>query len=174
MKRLTITIIAFSLLLAACGAEESGTRATSEILAQTIMAETQAAIPSETPEPTFTKTSILSPTIEITSTATHTSTPTTTSTPEFIPSETAWFNTNLTTRLRFENNTEDSIIVILSGAYNASFTFVASWNLDIPRGDYFYSVWIGDNSEHSGSFIITNADKHTMVISEGKVRFKYP
>ncbi len=174
MKRLIIIIAAISLLLAACKAEESDIQATSETLAHTMVAETQAAQPTESPEPTQANTSAPSPTSKNTSTATPTSAPTNTITPEFIPSETPWFNANRTARLRFENNTDETIFIILSGTYYVTYNFQTSWNMDIPWGSYNYSVYIGKSSEHSGSFTITNADKHIMVISEGKVRFKYP
>ena len=178
-KALPVLLVTLALVLAACGPaghtpEELAS--TAQVLASTWVAETVAAMPTETPQPTATDTP--EPTATETPLPTETPVPSDTPFPTqvFVPTNT--FRTDFTAPLRFDNNTDLTIYVIVEGDGNGNFYYEArfqdSHNVTVPQGNFTYLVWIGDVGPFSGSFFINNVDKHTLVFETDKVKFLGP
>lgn len=175
MSRIIALSFAVLLLLSACGPSPEAVAATAQALAGTQIAATQTAQPTNTPQPTATPTA--------TASATETAPPSETPLPSPSPtptlalptvSATPWINPSKTAPLRFENNSGEEIFVILQGPNYGEYRFTKSWNLTSQWGDYSYLLWIGNEGPYAGSFVINNADKHTLVIETDKVHFLGP
>ena len=177
MQKLFLPFLLLALLLAGCGPSESDMLAEAQMIAKTIIAETMAARPSETPFPSDTPTLLPS--------STSTSLPI--DTPSVPPIDTATAVINIaaptkspipsnvrTAPLRFDNQTDEIILVIFPSHNFDEYSFSDSWNLITPEGDYRYVIWIGNDGPYLGEFRITNGDKHTFVFTEGEVKFHYP
>lgn len=179
MKQISIACIAILTLAACAPGAEVGLESTAVARAATWVAGTQTAEfetriePSNTPAPpaTTSESATLAPT--------QTTEPTTASTPTLAsetlsPTGTPPSDPSNNALLRFENNTDGVVFVLLDGPIHGEFSFSDSWNLPLPRGDYTYSVWIGDDGPYAGSFTLTNADKHTLRINTDQVRLLGP
>lgn len=75
-----------------------------------------------------------------------------------------------------ENQTDSKLGIVASGPI--PFDRVI-WNGQTIRvwlneGTYNYSVWEGDSHKYSGSFTITNIDKHQLFLREKDGKFWYP
>lgn len=75
-----------------------------------------------------------------------------------------------------ENQTDSKLGIVASGPI--PFDRVV-WNGQTIRvwlreGTYNYSVWEGGNQKYSGSFTITNIDKHQLFLREKDGKFWYP
>jgi hypothetical protein len=175
MRRTLFIALLIAGALAACGPSPEDSAATAQALAQTIIAETSAALPTQTPPPSAT------PTEPAPLTETPTQPPAASPAPSLTPtlllateSPTEWINPELSSKLRFENTTGKEIFLILNGPQYNQFTFTASWNFDAQWGDYTYLVWIDGEGPYSGTFRMHNVDKHTLLILDDRVNFHYP
>ncbi len=187
LHRYFIVLIAFLFILVSCGPaapslEEIQT--TAESLAATGVAQTLAALPTNTLEPTSTLTSTTEPsatsTIAELATATPTSSgfvasgtqanvaPTTVSATELANKK------DNSTAVKLQNNTDQIIWIIIEGPGYWEYRFSDSFVILLPLGEYHYRAWIGDNGPYEGNFHIGNPDKHTFVFSNGKVDFQGP
>jgi hypothetical protein len=168
LKTKLIALSALAIFLAAC-----------ESLAKTAVVQTQTAAPTDIVDPTASNTArptasdTAVPVDTNTATATHTFTPL-----PFIKTATASITPELkggrNAPLRFENKTDEIILVVLPSHNNDQYAFSDSWNLYTPFGEYEYIAWIGDDGPYVGTFRINNIDKHTLTFSDGKVKFHYP
>jgi hypothetical protein len=75
-----------------------------------------------------------------------------------------------------ENQTDSKLAIVASGPVPFD-RFV--WNdqtikLWLNEGLYQYTVWEGGNLKYSGSFNITNIDKHQLFLRENDAKFWYP
>lgn len=177
MRKFFIAITLLTMLLASCGLTESEAAATSQALAEISLAETMAAEPTETSRPSQTSTLTASVTSTTRPTDPPSETPTQTPGP-IIKRPTASMAPKLgggrNAPLRFDNRTDEEILVIFPSHNYDQYLFTNSWNLRTPFGDYEYIIWIGNNGPFVGSFRINNIDKHILTFTEGKVKFHYP
>ncbi len=171
--------------LAACAPSAEAVAVRAEDLAQTMVVETQAArptkivLPSATPsltpdEPSENSIETSKDGPAATATATLEITPTLEDEISVDPSATSAPDNQKTARLRFENNSGQVVYLTLSGAFNANYAFADSFNVDVPYGDYSFAANIGQDGPYTGSFTITNADKHTLVFESDKVKILGP
>jgi len=75
-----------------------------------------------------------------------------------------------------ENQTDSKLEIVASGPI--PFNRVV-WNdqtikVWLNEGQYTYSVWEGGSQKYSGSFNITNIDKHQLFLRENFAKFWYP
>jgi hypothetical protein len=75
-----------------------------------------------------------------------------------------------------ENQTDSQLAIVASGPI--PFNRVV-WNgqtikVWLQEGTYNYSVWEGGNRKYTGSFNITNIDKHQLFLRENDGKFWYP
>jgi hypothetical protein len=180
----------FFAVLAGCSSAPSAEElhATAQNMANTSIALTVAAIPTETTAPSNTSTSAPSATFTQESSAVPTGTvtlvPVTPTTP--LPTatnygqmsgsaqETAWSDKNdKNAPLMLRNNTALEIHLILLSPVYQEYTFTNNMSLILPEATYSYRVFVGDKA-FSGSFSITNGDKHALVFFEDHVRFGVP
>ncbi len=177
MRKLFSPFLFLAVLLAGCGPSESEMLADAEMIAKTIIAETMAARPSETPYPSDTPTTMPSLTSTSLPTDAPSATPIDTATAVIkiaAPTMSPILSNGRTVRLRFDNQKDEIILVIFPSHNFAEYSFSDSWNLITPVGDYTYVIWIGNDGPYLGNFRITNSDKHTFVFTDGKVKFHYP
>jgi hypothetical protein len=187
--QLSIVLI-FLALLAACSSAPNAEElhATAQNMANTSIALTVAAIPTETAVPSDTSTS--APTTTFTQEASAlpsgtatlalvtptTPLPTATNYGQMSGSaqETAWSDKDdQNAPLMLRNNTELEIHLILLSPVYQEYTFTSNMSLILPENTYSYRVFVGDKA-FSGSFSITNGDKHALVFFEDHVRFGVP
>lgn len=165
----------FLLFLTACGPSPEDIAATAQSLAETGIALTQAAAPTDTPTSTPTD----SP--EPTATATETPVPTETQAPSATATATvqaaaptATFVEGRTAPLLLDNQTDEIVWIVIDAPIYYELRFDDPQLVTVPWGDFHYSVWIGEQGPYSGEFRINNKDKHTLVIEPGKVKFLGP
>ncbi len=144
-----------------------------------MLAQTEAAKPSATSSPSDTVTLEPSPSNTSAPTESETPTPTQTNTPvpvinKATPSITSEGRAAKTAPLRFENKTSKVILVNFPSHNYDQYVFSDTWILYVPWGEYEYQLWIGEDGPYTGSFKINNYDKHTLRITDGKVKFLYP
>jgi hypothetical protein len=162
--------------------------ATVEQVAATGIVLTLTALPTATLVPSDTPTVTLQPTSTITSTTLPTDTPTPfptvaiyapTWTPygqlqatDFIDSKTDKVDKNAPLLLDNESG-EEVHFIILSPVY-VEYTFTKSFSLILAEDVYQYRAWIGKRGPLSGSFSITNGDKHVLTFYKDKIHFSTP
>lgn len=168
-------LLLVSLLLAACGGpSQADIAATAEGLAATGLAQTAAAIPTDTPTAIPTDTPEPSPTFTEAPTDTATLAPSDTPAPVVELPTPTWQAPSKTAPLRLQNNSgEEVLLIILSPVYQ-EIRFKSSRVLTFDWGTYSYRLWIGGDGPYVGTFSITNDDKHTLVIEQDKVYFLVP
>jgi hypothetical protein len=178
--KLSLLLASLLLLLAACApASTPDLAATAQRQVETWAAGTWTAEaptrlagfePSNTPLPEVAQG-------QPTETPTHTPEPSQTSAPTRVDEPTTatiQLNEHNKALLRFENNSGQSVYVILDGTMHGEFAFSDSWNLTLPRGNYIYCVWIAGEGPYEGTFSLTNADKHTLRIDPNRILFLGP
>lgn len=82
--------------------------------------------------------------------------------------------TDKQTPILLQNNTDQVAWVIFDGDAYGEYRFSDSMIVQLPQGHYHYRAYIGQKGPYEGDIFLNNEDKHTMVISTGKVRFQYP
>lgn len=192
MRNSTVRTAALLLVsaLAACASAPSveEIHATAQQMASTSIVLTVAAIPSDTAVPSETPTQIPSSTFTVESSAQPTGTqtlvpvspttplPTATNYGQMSGSaqETAWADKDdKNAPLMLKNNSGEEIHLILLSPVYQEYTFTSNMTLILPENTYTYRVFVGDKA-FSGSFSITNGDKHALVFYEDRVRFGVP
>jgi hypothetical protein len=187
--QLSAFLVLFAVLVA-CSVAPSAEdmHATAQNIANTSIALTVAAIPTETALPSDTATLVPSATYtqapSALPTGTATVAPITPTTP--LPTatnygqmsgsaqETAWADKeDKNAPLMLRNNSGLEIHLILLSPVYQEYTFTSNMSLILPENTYSYRVFIGDKA-FSGSFSITNGDKHALVFFEDHVRFGVP
>ena len=78
------------------------------------------------------------------------------------------------TYLLLQNNTDQVIWFIVDSPIYLEYRFSDSFGLLIGNGDYHYRAYIGSKGPIEGSFHIGNQDKHTITFTAGKVIFQGP
>lgn len=161
--------------------------ATVEQLAATGMALTLTALPTQTAIPTQTYTATLPPTAtlaptEIPPTATFTPAPT------FQPTATLYGLAQPTDFAESKNDKADKdapllfdnqsggqeIHIIITSPVYGDYTFTGNMSIILPEATYTYRAWIGNKGPLSGSFSITNGDKHILTFYPDKIHFSTP
>jgi hypothetical protein len=186
-KKLALTIATLCILLSACtlgslSAEQL--EATAHDLSSTWIALTLTALPSNTTQPSDTPQPTSTPTQESSATQMETATVMPTAGPTFAPtwtpygqsgafeeakSDKADFNAPL---LISNQSGEDVHFIMLTPVYQ-EYDLGGSMTLILPEGSYTFRAKIGKNAI-SGSFAITNGDKHVLTLYENKYHFATP
>lgn len=184
MKRTHTILIAITVLLAACGPAGPSVEqidATAQHFAATGVAltltawPTNTALPTETPEPTSTPLPSDTSTPEPTATATFAPTWT-----PFGQLESTDFGTAQADKadknapLVVQNNTGESVQFFLLSPFYQEYQLANSMTIILPEGSYSFRYWVGNQSPRSGSFNITNGDKHVLTLYEDKYHFATP
>lgn len=164
-------------------------QATVQQLAATGMALTLTALPTNTPLPTNTVTSTPEPsaTSEPSSTPTEMVTATFTPRPTFQPTATLYGQAQSTdfadskddkgdqnAPLLLDNQSGEQIHLIIDSPIYGDYSFSGNMSLILPEATYHYRAWIGKKGPLSGTFSITNGDKHVLTFFENKVHFSTP
>jgi len=160
-------------------------QATVQELVATSMVLTLTAMPSSTPLPSDIPSATLAPSATLELTETVTTLPTmqptfqATWTPyglaqptDFVDSKTDKQDRNAPLLLDNESG-EEIHFIILSPVY-ADYTFTGIMSLILHEGTYQYRAWIGNKGPISGSFSITNGDKHILIFYKDKIHFSTP
>jgi len=197
MKKIFLTLAAFSFLLNACGGTPAAdappeltgedVQATALAMAWTMAAETMAAMPTATPVPPTETPTPIPPTATMTLVPTLAQ-PTITNTPDkdrcdqFLGS---W--AGATSRLRIVNTTKDTANISLylspNNAHNqCGYIYVPSLakNMDhvmeVPYGTYYMYAWLvgANRSVNGGGYGIGNPDKHTLEIRDNTIKWITP
>lgn len=167
-----------AVVLSACGpnasaptAEPVDPQATALALAETMVAQTMAAMPTATPVP---------PTATaIPPTETPTSLPTETATPEATATETA---TSLPTAInRFDrpaplllvNNSDYTVELWITGPAIFHESFKHDNTIYVPLGTYTFVAYVGKKT-FSGTMFINNPDKWTLIFFNDRYNFNSP
>jgi hypothetical protein len=175
LRKFTFVLLISSLLLAACGPSPEDIAATAQSLAETAIALTQAAIPTDTPSSTPTETPEPTATATLTSSFTDTPAPSATPTAKVQAAKpTATFIPGKTAPLLLDNRTDEIIWIVIDAPIYYELRFDDPQLVTVPWGDFHYQLWIGEKGPYSGNFRINNKDKHTLVIENGSVKFHTP
>lgn len=195
MKKFVFALIGLALAIGACAPATPVSTplptpdmaATADVLAKTMVAETLAAMPTDTPLPTNTPLPTDTPTQAVTDTETPTATftPTITLTAEpftgmFAPGGTP--NDGRKGFIRAENNTDFTPVTIVMDGVSANgndpiyvaYVFDAAILFEVPFGSYKYRITIANKATHEGSVRINNKDKTTFRIYLNKVNVVGP
>lgn len=173
------------LLLAACAPSTTDLSATAEILAQTMVAGTQGA--------QLTQNSLLNPTsistLEVIPSPTVTFEPSETPTEEPTATQVIVLATSAIvdtytdpnsqpggskSRVLLQNDTEERIVLTISGDVYAEYVFTDTFLIYLSRGDYSVLAFIGDNGPFSASFTITNLDKYIIEFDLDRMKVHLP
>lgn len=165
--------------------------ATVQSLARTQMAEMLTALPTNTSPPTAT------------ATHTDTPQPTVTPSPSEAASETASLvpvqtqvvlmtvtplgytdptqftedknnKADYNAPLVLDNRSGEEIHLIILSPQYGDYLFTKNMTLILPEATYTYRAWIGNKGPFSGSFSITNGDKHLLIFREDNINFSTP
>lgn len=167
------SLVLVASFLAACRPSPMDIATTARVLAATGLAQTAAGVPSNTPTDIPTDTTEPSPTPTEVPNETATEAPTATL-PSVATVAPTWQSSGNTAPLRLQNNSGEEILLIIVSPFYREYTFKNSQNLTFDWGEYSYRLWISGQGPHVGTFRITNADKHTLMIEEDKVYFLVP
>lgn len=157
--------------------------ATAQRLASTGMALTLTALPTNTAAPTAT----LEPSATPTLMPSDTSTPSPTSTNTFAPTWTPYgllmptdFSTAQADKLDknapvvVQNTTGELIQFFLLSPFYQEYQLSKNMTIILPEATYSFRYWVGNQGPLSGSFSITNGDKHVLTLYEDKYHFATP
>lgn len=189
MKKYMGCVIFSVLLFSACSSSQQNTdqaflQLTAAQIAETVMAETIAAIP-----PTATNTS-LPPTETATATAIATATdtilatfpPTSTQLPAAsatvvsppLGTATRFFSPNKLAPLKLTNNTKLEIRLIIQNPGYQEYNFTTTMFIEIQYGRYDYIAWIGGEGPYTGSMFLNNPDKYELIFDKNGVTYRPP
>jgi hypothetical protein len=162
-------------------------QATAQDMASTSIVLTLAAMPTNTVAPSATvqpsATATLEPTLTPSQATTETSSPyptsqvTATSYGQLSGSDFDEAQDNKTDQnapLGLVNNSGEDIRFILLSPIYGEYEFSGNMTLILPEGQYTYRAWIGNKGPFSGSFSITNGDKHVLTFHSDKIHFATP
>jgi hypothetical protein len=182
-----IALATFLFLLVSCapaGPSPEEIQATADSLAATGVAQTLAAQPTNTQEPTATLVPTLEPSPTSTVAEVVTANPTASGfvasgtqanvAPTTVSATELANKKDNSTAVKLQNNTDQIIWIIIEGPGYWEYRFSDSFVILLPLGEYHYRAWIGDSGPFEGNFHIGNPDKHTFVFSNGKVDFQGP
>jgi hypothetical protein len=187
----TLLLVLPFLFLSACTIgqySEEQLQATAHELAATSVSLTMTALPTQTALPTYTPIPTDMPTAtpevaQATSTATSTAAPVVQTT--FLPTATVYGlsgdfdadkndKADLNAPVLLDNQTEDQVRLVISSPIYAEYLITNNMFIILPEATYHYQVWIGNKGPISGSFSITNGDKHELTFYPNKVHFSVP
>jgi len=187
-RKFLYLLLAFSFLFLASCASGSLSPENIEASAQAIVATgipltltawpTNTSLPTATPQPSSTTEASPSPA------ETQTESPTAISTflPTWTPygqSESGAFETAKADKadqnapLLLNNRTDEEIQFTLLSPRYQEYQFTGNMTLILPEGQYSYRAKVGDKS-FSGSFSITNGDKHVLTFYSDRIHFATP
>jgi len=186
-----VTSLLISSLLSACTLGQvnpAEIAASAQVVAATSIALTMTSLPTSTPPPSETPTLSPSPTktlvpTPVTSRTIALSTAAVTSQPSLTPygqPQLTDFATQKANKddknapLLLENNSEEQIKFVIVSPFHQEYNFKKNITLILPEGQYTYQAWIGSKGPISGSFSITNGDKHVLTFYKDKIHFSTP
>jgi len=188
-KPFALMICSLGILLSACtlgslSAEQL--EATARDLSSTWIALTLTALPTNTAQPSATLRPSSTPTLEPSPSPSETATELPTAGPTFAPTWTPYGQSDpgafeeaqadkadLNAPLRLDNQSGEDIQFILLTPRYQEYDFSGSMTLILPEGSYTFRANVGKNS-YSGSFAITNGDKHVLTFYTNKYHFSTP
>ena len=190
MKKIFALIVcSFGFLLSACtlgGLSAEEVEATARDLSSTWIALTLTALPTNTAQPSATPQPSSTSTPEPSPSPTETFTVLPTSGPTFVPTWTPYGQSDpgafeeaqadkadLNAPLRLDNQSGEEIQFTLLTPIYQEYDFSGSMTLILPEGSYTFRAKVGKNS-YSGSFAITNGDKHVLTFYATKYHFSTP
>jgi hypothetical protein len=164
--------------------------ATVQSMAATQMVVILTSLPSNTPPPTATATDTPLPSPTTAPTLLPTESPSATpltAVATFLPTATLFGNANptdfaedkankddLNAPLLLDNQSGEEIHLIILTPVYGDYVFTKNMSLIMPEGTYTYRSWIGEKGPLSGSFSITNGDKHVLIFRTGNINFSRP
>ncbi len=188
-KFLALTICSFSILLSACtlgGLSAQQLEGTAHDLSSTWIALTLTALPTNTEQPSATPQPSSTPTPEPSLTPSETVTESPIAGPTFAPTWTPYGQSDpgafeeaksdkadQNAPLLLDNQSGEDIQFILLTPRYQEYDFSGSMTLILPEGSYTFRVNVGKHS-YSGSFAITNGDKHVLSFYDDKYHFSTP
>ena len=188
-KPLALTSAAFCVLLSACtlgslSAEQL--EGTARDLSSTWIALTLTALPTNTTQPSDTPQPTATSTPEPSATPMETATVFPTMGPTFAPTWTPYGQADpgafeeakadkadLNAPLLLENQSGKEVLFTLLSPIYQEYEFSKSMTLILPEGTYTFRAKVDKNS-YSGSFAITNGDKHVLTFYTNKYHFSTP
>ena len=188
-KPFALMICSLGILLSACtlgslSAEQL--EATARDLSSKWIALTLTALPTNTAQPSATLRPSSTPTLEPSPSPSETATELPTAGPTFAPTWTPYGQSDpgafeeaqadkadLNAPLRLDNQSGEDIQFILLTPRYQEYDFSGSMTLILPEGSYTFRANVGKNS-YSGSFAITNGDKHVLTFYTNKYHFSTP
>ena len=187
----SLCVLFFAIFFSACTYgqyDPEALDATVQQVAATGIALTLTALPTATLVPTNTATLTLEPsaTLQPSSLPSDTATPFPTQT-VFLPTWTPFglsqptdFVEDKTNKvdknapLLLDNESGEEVHFIIYSPVYVDYTFTKSFSLILNEGTYQYRAWIGKHSPISGTFSITNGDKHVLTFYKDKIHFSTP
>lgn len=187
MKRILLILQAATLaiVLGACasGVSLEDVNATAQHLASTGIALTLTAMPTNTLAPSATS----EPSATATLVPSETSTAAPTSTATFAPTWTPYgllMPTNFGTAqadkadknapLAIQNATGETVEFYLLSPIYQEYRINNGMTIILPEATYSFRYWAGNQGPISGSFSITNGDKHVLTLYDDKYHFATP
>ncbi len=185
-----VLLASFAILLSACTLgelSEDQIRATAQILASTEIVQTLAALPSDTPLPTYTSTSIPTNTAEPSLTPSQTST----ETPSPYPTAAATWTpfgvlqptdmgsaqankSDKNAALLFDNQSGEQIQFTFTSPIYQEYDFTKNMIIIVDEDTYTYQAFIGNKGPYTGTISVTNGDKHVLTFYKDHIHFATP
>ena len=162
--------------------------ATVQSVAATGIILTLTALPTATLAPTNTATATVEPSATIQSSPLPSDTATPSPTQQiFLPtwtpfglSEPTDFVADKTNKddknapVLLNNQSGEEIHFIIDSPIYVEYTFTKSFSLILNEATYHYRAWIGNHGPLSGTFSVTNGDKHILTFYKDKIHFATP
>ncbi len=188
-KYLAITVCSCSIFLSACTLGTLSAQqleGTAHDLSSTWIALTLTALPTNTEQPSATPRPSSTPTLEPSPIPSETVAELPAAGPTFVATWTPYGQTDpgafedaksdksdLNAPLRLDNQTGGEVQFILLSPRYQEYDFSGSMTLILPEGSYTFRANVGKHS-YSGSFAITNGDKHVLSFYTDKYHFSTP
>jgi hypothetical protein len=183
---LLFTILSVPLSGCAGGLSAEDIDSTALSMAETSVPLTLTAMPTQTPAPSETPTSSATFTMEPTAQPSETTTESSTSLPTFIATWTPYGQSDSgasgtaqadkadqNAPLFLDNHSGEEVQFTLTSPVYQEYIFSKSLTLILPEGQYTYRAKVG-NASFSGSFAITNGDKHVLTFYSDRIHFSTP
>lgn len=187
MKRIILffQVALLAAILSACasGLIAEDVNATAQHLASTGVALTLTAMPTNTlapnatTEPSATPTLVPSETATPLPTATNTFAPTWTPYGQLVPTDFGEAQADKNDKnapLVIQNTTGEAIEFYLLSPIYQEYEFNNGMSVILPEATYTFRYWFGNHGPISGSFSITNGDKHILTLYDDKYHFATP
>jgi hypothetical protein len=188
-KHFILILAALCILFSACtlgGLSDEQLEGTAHNISSTWIALTLTALPTNTALPTDTSEPTSTSTPEPSPSPSETGTDLPTTGPTFVPTWTPYGQSDpgafeeaksdkadLNAPLLLDNQSGEDVHFTLLTPYYQEYEFGKNMTLILPEGTYTFRAKVDKNS-YSGSFAITNGDKHVLTFYTNKYHFSTP